>query len=232
MKVYTFYTRLRIGGPLGPLKTLVNERRHRALIAVWKRSWAAQGWQPCVLGERDAFAANPDLSRQLSNARNLYRSPNPKAYERACYLRWVAMTTRGGLMTDYDVMNRTLTPTNWENLRANFDSTLPLSLGGMVPCCVGATPEAFENMVQLFLEFEEQPFESPHLQIGVSDQNIFASSPSRFCEPSPPLCAHYPNEAWQSAPVVHFPHGALRTNRAQTIARLLAQSLSGAPATS
>ena len=231
MQVFTYYARLPIAGALGPLKMLKNHRDQNAMIRLWKQTWQRNGWEPIVLGETDALRADAWLARQIMDARHLYRSPNPKSYEMACYLRWVAMTARGGLMTDYDVMNLRFTPDNWAHLQTQFDPSLPISLGGGVPCCVGGTREGFGDLVNLFLEFEAHPnAETPRLQLNVSDQNIMASSPMRFQTPQPLVCAHYGNEIWQSAPLLHVPHIQVKTNRVRALRRIIAEANANANA--
>ena len=224
MQVFTYYARLPIGGALGALKMVKNERDQRAVIAVWERSWRRYGWEPVVLGEADAVQADADWTRQFEVATHLYDSPNPRQYEMACYLRWVAMSARGGLMTDYDVLNLGFSPEDWTRLRARFAPSFPLSLAGGVPCCVGGTRAAFADMVRLFLQFEAHPVrDTPLLQSGVSDQNIFACSPARFCTPDPVTCVQYLQPDWEKAALVHVPHIQIATSRARALSAIMAE---------
>ena len=229
MQVFTYYTRIHIGGKLGALKMLKNHSDQSAVIRLWKQSWRRHGWQPVVLGEADALRADAELVRQMSAARPLYRSPNPQQYERACYLRWIAMTARGGLMTDYDVLNLRFTPDNWIELQTKYSEDLPISLAGGVPCCVGGTRAAFKDLTNLFLEFAADPLQTtPTLKASVSDQNILDASPNRYQSPSPLPCAQYSHADWQSAPLVHIPHFCIKTDRARAFARIIAEA-SAAP---
>ncbi len=189
-----------------------------AVLKLWEKTWRNNGWEPVVLGEKDALAADEKLARQIMDAKNLYRSPNPKAYEMACYLRWVAMTARGGLMTDYDVMNRSFKPQDYANVLQKAPIDEGIFLAGGVPCAVGGTKAAFQGIVQIFLEFEAQPIpKSEASTASISDQNIFHDFQERYYRTNPMLCSHFGDANWESYPLTHFPHGKVHTKRAQTI---------------
>ena len=78
-------------------------------IAVWKASWERYGWRTEVLNHSavEEYPGLADLERRFC----LLPTVNPKAFEMACYLRWLALAmVGGGLLTDYDCLNMGFTP--------------------------------------------------------------------------------------------------------------------------
>lgn len=95
MKIYTYYADC----------TDLNRFDELKLITLWRERWNAVGLEPFVLNEH--HARKHPLFAQLDQAVSNLPTSNPKQYERACYLRWLALATmHGGWMMDYDVMPR------------------------------------------------------------------------------------------------------------------------------
>jgi hypothetical protein len=90
-KIHTFY--MHVDG--------LNWADEIKLILLWKQQWASMGWEPIVLGEYDVL--KHPLYPQFRDAIDKLPSVNPGQYEQSCYLRWLAMSTIGGVMSDYDV---------------------------------------------------------------------------------------------------------------------------------
>ncbi len=85
------------------------------LRQAWARNWARLGWQTQELKLAEA-AAHPRYETFVIKART-WPTINPRAYEEACWLRWLALDQwlqqsgePGALLCDYDVFNVTVTP--------------------------------------------------------------------------------------------------------------------------
>lgn len=94
MKLYTYYTYVPNINPADELRLLNLWRRHHSAV-----------WEPFVLTEWHA-RQHPAFADFDARIRAL-PSVNPPEYERACYLRWLALAAvGGGFMSDYDVFQR------------------------------------------------------------------------------------------------------------------------------
>lgn len=125
MRVYTYYEPINAETP--------------GTMQVWKESWSRHGWEPVVLGVED-FKQHPAWEF-YDAATDKLPTFNNRIYERACYRRWMAMgPVGGGLMTDYDVVNRGLTP---EKFAGHSLPELTLLCEGRVPCVVWGTAHQY-----------------------------------------------------------------------------------------
>ena len=70
-----------------------NDNKTREMLDIWRESWTNNGWSTRVLTSNDA-TLHP---RHDSILETLLKLPtvNAKAYEMACYLRWVAAIATG-----------------------------------------------------------------------------------------------------------------------------------------
>jgi hypothetical protein len=177
-KVYTYYA-------------LVNgmEEDQQWLLQKWKESWRANGWDPVVLGPMDANATPEELSIIDS-----FPSINPRDYERACWMRWVAMRDCGGLMVDYDVMNYGFTPEHvppYNNRIRLFD--------GYVPCVVRGKQEDYANILAEFLSIKVR---------GVKHwSDMLAMEALQDKYDTGKECVEYGKPGWKAAKLVHYAHG-------------------------
>lgn len=187
MKVHTYYA---------PVQQL-NPTEQREMLGIWETSWRMNGWEPVVLGPRDA-ARHPWSSAIESYFRSL-PTTNPAAYELACWMRWVAMSMIGGLMTDYDVMCFGLTP---DDLPANSGIfTSILGDHNPCPCAVNGMAEQYSNMVRLFLDHGG---DSAH----TSDQNVIQAVAAAIRPHIHDLCPEYTARHWKTAKMIHVSHGS------------------------
>jgi hypothetical protein len=180
---------------------------HSGVLRLWSESWRRHGWEPRVLGPRDA-KKHPRYAEFLARVRT-YPTINPRGYEDACYLRWLAFAhVKGGLMVDYDVIcngampGGMLRPHNSSLKKANpditfFDTTY-------VPCAVLAT-EKGANMLCAYLY--------GHLPHGThcSDMHIFkAEATTGVLGPAGWQCLEYGVPGWDKSPVIHFASGKVQ----------------------
>jgi len=73
------------------------------LSLLWRERWTAAGWEPFVLNEWHA-RQHPMFS-EFDRAISALPAVNPFLYERACFLRWMALAKiGGGFMSDFDLI--------------------------------------------------------------------------------------------------------------------------------
>jgi hypothetical protein len=73
------------------------------LLKIWHNAWSAAGFIPVVLNE--SHARQHPMYSVASTIFGKWPSSNPKGYDRACGIRWLAFAMQGGgLVSDYDVM--------------------------------------------------------------------------------------------------------------------------------
>lgn len=95
MKIYSYFAEV-------PQLNVENELR---LSILWRNRWREAGHEPIILNEW--HARRHPLFQDYDKAVSALPSINPAPYERACYLRWLALAqVGGGYMTDLDVMPR------------------------------------------------------------------------------------------------------------------------------
>ena len=198
--VYTFYHRVKQLGPAD------------ALIDMWKRSWKAQGWEPVVLGLDDA-KKHPLYEAFVAGIKDKAKSVNPGDYDLMCWVRWLAFHgVGGGLMTDYDVINR-----NFKNEDLThtdvvvYDGTkkvepfndLVVYEISKVPCCVGASPDGAKAIVD---GIHSMPKNNGN---HYSDMYWFTEQPFNVN----PLVVEFGDKNWTNAKLVHFCNSACTTWR-------------------
>lgn len=191
MVVYTYYDDS-VGAPTP------------GLIQLWRESWRRNGWTPSVLSPADAIRhpAYKDLKKRIA----LYPTINPRAYEDACYLRWLALATcKRGWMTDYDVINNGFAPRAPRYPVEMLDTTF-------VPCAVGTLLGGPAAIVDMLFRF------NPEGRCHVSDMLIFKErcTSNPFSPPGRDVI-EYTCHNWRKAPLIHFSAGKTGTNKADLI---------------
>jgi len=182
MKVFTFYS---------PVEGK-REREERALIELWKRSWAAMGWEPVVLGYQ-SLNFDEELKELVRRFKKL-PSINKFNLDYWCYLRWVAVAQQGGgFMCDYDVINYSFAPREAEKL-TTYDR--------YVPCLVSGTREEFMRAVRWFAEQKTGFFTRFLENAHTSDMLILKKHQSEFIQRND--CVEYGVDGWETASAVHY----------------------------
>lgn len=168
------------------------------LLDLWRWSWESKGWGTRVLNESDA-KDHPGYNA-FSGRINFYPTINNSGYERACYMRHLAMANiGGGLMVDYDVLLRGHLP---------FSSPFPgepvICEPTLVPCMVLADDEGFGDICDILFAYQ------PRGQKHVSDMTILRKSSIHVH----PGCVEHltsgrpiiddPGDGWKTAPAIHF----------------------------
>lgn len=179
----------------------------KELIELWKELWSAQGWKPVVLGVKDAM----DCLQYKPFRSKIAQLPtvNHPIYERACYLRHLAMVNvGGGLLTDYDVMPRKFTPV--EAREVSEDRGLTLLEPTRVPCAVKASKAGFQRIVDYISNYkisvEDMHMGKPH----TSDMEILRKTKWKAVDSCVEhLCSGSQTrdelgDGWKKAPCIHF----------------------------
>lgn len=178
------------------------------LLRLWCESWESNGWKAKILSEKDA-STHPGFSYYAEKI-SRFPTSNVREYERACFMRHLAMANvGGGLLADYDVFNvRLPVDSGHERLKA-----LAVALGGSkiaileptkVPCLVWGTEEGYEDLCDVICEYPVNG--DKH----VSDMTIIRKSSL----PAYPICVEHlcsgaaipnnPGTGWRDAALIHF----------------------------
>lgn len=176
-----------------------DRQEHEALIEKWASAWESAGWLPISLGPGTALL-HPNYQALIEKFISLPTINNP-SYELACWARWIAMATVGGLMVDYDVLPFGFTP---DDLVRNIAAPCPLilSANNPVPCAVSGTAEQYSRAVNLMANTAKDFIADEHGKPHISDQQFVQKNPELF--PSVDICRQYGSEGWEYAKLVHF----------------------------
>lgn len=168
------------------------------LLALWAKSWQDGGFVTRILTEADA-RAHPGYE-YFNDRVKRFPTSNPPEYERACFIRHLAMANiEGGLLVDADCI-----------LRSKDDPEGPLPSHPVfleptrVPCAVMGTGEAFEAICDVLCEYD------PGTEGHVSDMTILrktnwqaeSSCIEHGCSGRP--IENDPGDGWKTAPIIHF----------------------------
>lgn len=198
MRVYTYYEPVQgIPSPEG-------------LLDLWRHSWLQHGWNAEVLDESCANS-HPSYEAFLAHVERL-PTINKPAYERACYLRHLAMANQEGnyplLLVDYDVINRFFTPAM--ALDIPNGRRLVILEPTRVPCAVLGTQQGFEDLCDLIYEYVPKSADKAGSDAHISDMEIFrqtrlpytAHCVEHLCS-GEPIRDHL-GDGWKHAPMIHF----------------------------
>ena len=171
-------------------------------LVAWRDNWRKRGWTPHVLTETDA-ARHPKYPRYRTHC-EAFPTVNPKEYEMACWMRWLAFAqVGGGLMTDFDVVNR-----NYPQVKMLDEPENVIILSrGRVPCAVIATKAGAERIVDDVLNHAAK-FDNHY-----SDMYFFQQTSYPHVE----LCIEAGDRDWEQAPLVHFSHNACNVNKLRRV---------------
>lgn len=175
-----------------------------AVIALWRESWSAWGWQPTLLGRADA--ENAVSYKGFIKAVSKLPTVNPPAYELACYKRWLAMMARGGgLMTDYDLMNYGFTPTMAKADLAKSPDAL-IFYEHKVPSAVQGGKDAFVFACQYLKSASANLKDTHDNRPHISDMLIMQRGWGKPWQRYVSRVVQYSDPGWQEALLVHFPN--------------------------
>lgn len=164
------------------------------LLALWVKTWARQGWSTVILNETIA-KLHPRYA-ELKEA--IPKLPKPSWYYKdltmACFIRYAAMAVvGGGLMVDYDVMNRSFKPEHFT--RRDFHLQLNRSAGE-----VFGSKDDFERIVELVAHYPPSMLKNHNGLVLASDMYILMS----LGLPRSMVSRVFLDQGWENSPLVHF----------------------------
>ena len=195
----------------------------QSLLNLWRESWESKGWTCVILSEQDA-RTHPGYS-YFNDRISRFPTSNPRDYERACFLRHLAMANiGGGLLVDYDCILRTAElpedPFELPNQPVILEPT-------KVPCAVLGTAGAYEDLCDILAEYDATG------ERHVSDMTIIRKQPFQWMRACiEHLCSgepiqDHPGDGWKKADIIHFSTFSFsklgwKGSKAQMIQRVLA----------
>lgn len=187
MKVFTYYENL--------------GRDDKPLIDLWRESWIKHGWEPVVLGRKDVEATPWDLVSDIAALHHL-PTVNDPSYELHCFLRHTAMSSDGGLLTDYDVINYGFTPDMIDR------PTLHSLATNSCPCAIYGTPRDYDWLHDTFVRWNPDVCEKIVRKAEPADVIRPHISDQFICRylgiQSTGQCVEYGTDGWREAKLVHF----------------------------
>ena len=201
--VYTYYE---------PVEGLEKDD-HQKMITHWRRSWAKQGWNPVVIGKKEA-EKHPFFEEYSQRILNL-PTVNPKDYEVSCFYRWLAVACLGGgFLSDYDVVNYGFKPRTAPADLVFYETNS--SEGQVTPSVVGGSAYGFITACMGFSLTDPNRLVSeenghPH----ASDMISLQKTCDRKYYLEAPVVKQYGAEGWATADLVHYAHSVTtKTDRA------------------
>lgn len=204
MNVFTYYE------PIND--KLFKDYEH--ILQVWQQSWSRNGWTPIVIGEsqfrlHQEAALYDDLVSQLPTT-------NPKEYDRACFRRWLAMATLGGVMTDADVVNRSFSPGC-----LLYQSNLMIMGEHQVPCVVHGSRQQYLEACHQFTKYQVRPTDLFKGRPLVEDMTILRALHPADWFYQANQCGEYNSPRWEFKSLVHCSSESLGTRKLEVMKSLL-----------
>lgn len=183
----------------------INDDHEAQLLERWARSWGDAGWDPMVLGPQHA-EQHPEY-HWFRAAFDSQPTINPREYERACWLRWLAYSLYSEeccVVTDYDVKNMGYRPPTVPGRTVALDSKV-------LSCCLLTVPPFLEVIPYLLVVAANESRTIIKRQPHNSDMYAFQvlnRGPERVFD-SLDLVGMYPAS---KSPLVHVAGVALRNS--------------------
>lgn len=173
---------------------------HTKLLLLWRKNWEWAGYEPIVLNEYIAqeHPKYQEFVLRITELPNI----NPPGYERACYMRWLAMAqVGGGLMTDHDLFIYD------RDFQFNVRGARPMvitSYQAHTPCLVNGSHPAYEKAVEEIMAYKvsEKDIEEGTQRPHVSDMYMLYRGGVKF--DSKEKVKNFGEEGWAGAPFVHY----------------------------
>lgn len=212
MRVFTYFQPVRELGP------------QDRLLELWKRNWTEHGFEPVILSEKDAMD-HPGYDYYVSRI-SRFPTSNPRDYERACFMRHLAMANvGGGLLVDTDVLTNPKARDVVIPEHPFF--TIECLEPTRVPCAMRGNAQGFEDLCDTLCEYNANG--DKH----VSDMTIIRKTKincSSMCVEHLNSGEHIendPGDGWKKAPLIHFSTFSFsklgwRGNKAEMIQKVLA----------
>lgn len=192
MKVFTYYNEVLGISFFDSLK----------LITAWRERWAASGYEPVVLNEY--IARKHPFFAEFDKGLERLPTQNSRAYELACYHRWLALAhVGGGILADYDVFPRGVhgemicepTPNKLHLMQANC----------VCPCLSVSSADVALRVCKEFItrEFQMHAINGqPHMSDQYALEQIVQAGADWIVQHDAVLL--YTEPGWETRPFVHF----------------------------
>lgn len=192
MKVFGYYVDVPDLKPEDELK----------LTILWRERWTAAGFEPFVLNEY--HAKHHPLFEQLNAVVMELPTTNPRPYERACYLRWLALAQcGGGFLSDFDVIPYCGLIGLCGPLGGGRGALDKLHLlANRSPALTYASKEICEKLCQAFIGGtlgKRMMGDKPHYSDQYAIEDITEDWVRRI-----DVVKEYTDVGWESAPAVHY----------------------------
>ncbi|MFB1500828.1 hypothetical protein [Thiocapsa sp. N5-Cardenillas] len=176
----------------------LNNWNFMPLVQLWRQEWTKAGFKCHCLG-RHLAQKHPKYKVFLKHVDSL-PTINPKNYEVACYMRWLAMAhfmeqqrIERALMSDFDVFPRGF------NRQHMGSAQIVVHERTRVPCLVEATIQGAANITQMIMSRIPKP--------GVTHySDMYAFKETSW--PATNHCVQLDDPTWTKAAAVHASHGA------------------------
>lgn len=181
--------------------------RPTKLLNLWRESWEIKGWKTRILSESDAkdHPGYKSFSERISR----YPTVNNPGYERACYMRHMAMVMQqdgresGGLLVDYDCLLRS--DGGMEALSSYLCPMFPVILEPTkVPCAVLGDENAFGDICDMLFNYDPKGEKHVSDMTILRQQDIFTEHTCLEHLNSASPIPNSPGNEWKSAPIIHF----------------------------
>lgn len=172
----------------------INPEPEIQLVKLWENAWSKLGWAPVTLTEKDAmrhplYDAMVEKSQSLPHVTDHY-------FQRYCFIRWLAFSQIGGVVSDYDV---------FPMRRFDFREE-PYALTGslsLLPGFVYAPLDWFPAFIDRLLNFQPDPKDTRWGVPHVCDQVVMENSGDLFRE-TRDYVRLLGDPGWREVPLVHF----------------------------
>lgn len=198
--IFSYFTSL-------PDMDLVGER---ILVSLWCQAWQKAGLTPICLNE--SYAARHPIYHEFDLAVSKLPSINPPSYDRACFLRWLAVQVAAKelqsdlkriVMADYDVIPYAgpwATIADW-----TLDDSKMYAMHGNCPALVIGSPDQFAEVCHAFITYD--PGDKTHVSDQYCFEEYITNHPKKFKVSMDVIL--YGEPGWEKASAVHYSNSVM-----------------------
>jgi hypothetical protein len=182
------------------------------LVCLWRKRWAAAGWEPRVLSEWEA--RKHPYFHEYDTAIQALPCVNPKPYEVACFHRWLALCqVGGGYMADFDCIVYPPYPEEFTQppfVLETEDGALHPKLHIYQTCAPAVAYASAEVCLKLCQEFAKGTLGEQKIndKAHFSDMYMMEAMGPDLIERHD-VVKGYGDPGWETAPFVHYSAGSM-----------------------
>jgi len=185
------------------------------LVTLFRHRWEDAGWTPFILNEW--IAMKHPYFEEYNRAISALPSVNPDGYERACWMRHLALAqVGGGYMADTDLIHY---PVKEEITLAEMEAPRLQMFDLHTPSLIYASKEVAEKLCREFASGKwgkrdiggrEHYSDMYALEdLGAIENDGTMADPERYLIEHHDLVRNYGTEGWETAPFVHYSKDAM-----------------------